>query len=636
MVPDRVRRSMFSRVVGSSGLCREVWQSAFIFACRPLVLACLLMVYLLPQIYDGWIPHDQGALAQSAERVLNGELPHRDFRTIYTGGLSYLHALSFLAFGVKMCSMRLVFAIFAFLFAAVFLWLCRKLAAPDLAALCMLTAVAWSLPNYFESMPSWYNLFFATFAIAAIFVFIDTRRLSWLMFAGVLGGLSVLFKVTGFYLIASVLLFLMVFPRPGTQVSYETPTLMRARCSWLSAAAVAVGNVAWIVLVALLVRSQWSISTLMQYLVPACAVCMSATVLTYRHPWCSRESIKQTMCAMLAFVLGVALPVFAYATYFYMNGALFDLLNGVFIAPFVRVATTTYPLPSGAATILLVLATPLLFGAAILDGRADRLATYCLVVVFTLICFLPVYYARDVVFLLTRFMGPGLAIVSACILIHPAANQSDSNISRLSLIMLVSACLPLIQFPFAAPIYFCYVSPIILLLALATLTHSNSKASMLPRTLFSSMLLFGLLILNRFSFFEDPRQYLQDPPRHVLLPSRSGLRVSQHDKKIYESLVHRINALVSEDKPILAMPDCPEVYFLAGRRNPTRTLFEVLGPTVGLIDRRIALIRDLQIPLLVINTEPRHSSTLTDEELQRLSELYSKQDRVERFLLLYR
>ena len=41
----------------------------------------------------GWIPHDEGLLGQSAERVLSGELPHRDFDDPYTGGGAYLKGL---------------------------------------------------------------------------------------------------------------------------------------------------------------------------------------------------------------------------------------------------------------------------------------------------------------------------------------------------------------------------------------------------------------------------------------------------------------------------------------------------------------------------------------------------------------
>src|SRR5688500_18536046 len=84
-------------------------------------LAVLGAVWMFGVLYEsyflfrGWFPHDDGALAESARRVLAGELPHRDFAEIYTGTLSYLHALAFLAFGEELTSMRLV--LFAFFIA---------------------------------------------------------------------------------------------------------------------------------------------------------------------------------------------------------------------------------------------------------------------------------------------------------------------------------------------------------------------------------------------------------------------------------------------------------------------------------------------------------------------------------------
>src|SRR4051812_19640728 len=77
----------------------------------------LCLVYAGKNLNRGWVPHDDGALAQSAERVLAGELPHRDFVEIYSGALDYLHALSFLLFGKTLISMRLM------LLAAYLLWL---------------------------------------------------------------------------------------------------------------------------------------------------------------------------------------------------------------------------------------------------------------------------------------------------------------------------------------------------------------------------------------------------------------------------------------------------------------------------------------------------------------------------------
>ena len=49
-------------------------------------------VFVASQLNHGWVPLDDGTLAQSAQRVLLGQLPHRDYAELYTGGLSFLNA----------------------------------------------------------------------------------------------------------------------------------------------------------------------------------------------------------------------------------------------------------------------------------------------------------------------------------------------------------------------------------------------------------------------------------------------------------------------------------------------------------------------------------------------------------------
>jgi hypothetical protein len=58
---------------------------------QPLLYVVLALSALLlaAHLRQGWIPHDEGTLGLSAERVLRGDLPHRDFDEVYTGGLSY-------------------------------------------------------------------------------------------------------------------------------------------------------------------------------------------------------------------------------------------------------------------------------------------------------------------------------------------------------------------------------------------------------------------------------------------------------------------------------------------------------------------------------------------------------------------
>src|SRR5687768_6267523 len=83
---------------------------------RPWWVGCAAVVastlYVAAHLSDGWIPHDEGQLGQTAERTLRGELPHRDFDDMYTGGLSFLHAAAFRLWGIDSASLRVILALF--------------------------------------------------------------------------------------------------------------------------------------------------------------------------------------------------------------------------------------------------------------------------------------------------------------------------------------------------------------------------------------------------------------------------------------------------------------------------------------------------------------------------------------------
>ena len=193
-----------------------------------------LMVFLLSALYAakdlkrGWIPSDEGTFGQSAERVLQGELPHKDFDEGYTGGLTYLHALAFRVRGTNLASLRYVLYLFFLAWVpAIYLAALRFVSSPVASAVTFL-AVAWSIPNYSAPMPSWYNLFFATFGLVSILRYIETGNRRWLFIAGLCGGLSFLFKQTGLYFIAGVLLFLVFREQvaPGNRSSRNTETVL--------------------------------------------------------------------------------------------------------------------------------------------------------------------------------------------------------------------------------------------------------------------------------------------------------------------------------------------------------------------------------------------------------------------------
>jgi hypothetical protein len=140
------------------------WPHWIIFSVVFLASACFLMSGLK----RGWVPHDEGILAQSANYVLQGQLPHRDYTEIYTGGLSYLNALAFRLFGTNLASMRYMLLLFCLAWVTCIYYAASQFVSAAVAGGVTLLAVAWSVPNYSAAMPSWYNLFFATFGLAAL------------------------------------------------------------------------------------------------------------------------------------------------------------------------------------------------------------------------------------------------------------------------------------------------------------------------------------------------------------------------------------------------------------------------------------------------------------------------------------
>ena len=159
----------------------------------------------------GWVPHDEGTLAFSAARVMDGMVPHLDYDEVYTGGLAFAGAAAFKVFGVDLFTLRLLlFVLFALWIPAVY-WSARRFATPSLSVVVTLLAGAWSIPAYSAAVPSWFNLFFAGFAVACLLRHLETSGRRWLVAAGVAAGASILVKVVGLYLVAGCLLALALF-----------------------------------------------------------------------------------------------------------------------------------------------------------------------------------------------------------------------------------------------------------------------------------------------------------------------------------------------------------------------------------------------------------------------------------------
>jgi hypothetical protein len=71
-----------------------------------------------------------------------------------------------------------------------------------------------------------------------------------------------------------------------------------------------------------------------------------------------------------------------------------------------------------------------------------------------------------------------------------------------------------------------------------------------------------------------------------------------------------------------ASPDCPEIYYMSGLRNPTRTLYEMFDDTANGTARVLRALDEHGVTAIVVNTLPAMSPRVTDAMSAELAERY--------------
>ncbi len=624
---SRLRRLGLSGEIDSAAVAR--WLFIAVWAA-----SALNAVHYLGR---GWLPHDVGTLGEPAVRVLRGQWPHRDFEDTYTGGLALLDALGFRLLAVNAMTLRwIVLAVYLAWVPAVW-YLARRLTGPVLAALATLLAAAWTLPMYAEGMPSWYNLFLATFGAAALFRWIEVRRRRWLFVSGLAGGLSILVKVSGLYYVAGVLLYLLyeTFSSSGSVEGAESRSGTRAYAyrGWVLSATLALS----VLVAALVVRAMGPVG-LLRFGVPAVAPAAVLSVWLVRRRWAGPSTGWRGLVASLTpFALGVALPLAAFAAPYAAVGALGRLYRGVFVLPARRFSAAHWEgrwgdgLGAGLAFCgvlwllkpprrrgALEIATATVVGALLLGALAASSHTRVYLALWGALWWLP----------------PWVGLVGAMrVMVTATPTERDRKLFALfSIWGLVS----LVEIPFAAPIYFFFSAPLLVMVALAL--GGDGPPRRRRWLLVSIVFLLGFTVWRLNPGFIRNLGYgpAHDVQSHVLaLPRSGGLRVDSADAHDYETLVAMVDAL-ARGPYIYATPDCPEVYFLSGKRNPTPILYEFLDPARNTPARILDALDRAHVRVVVINRDPYFSAPIAGTLITELQKRYPLWREVGRFLVVWK
>jgi hypothetical protein len=583
-------------------------------AFRWWVVLCIVFLlstfYTAQHMYRGWVPHDEGTLAQSAERVLEGELPHRDFDEIYTGGGTYLHALAFRFFGVNLGSLRIILFIFFLLWIPALFYSATRFTSPLGAAGVVLLAVVWTLPNYFASIPSWYNLFFAQFCLAASLRYIETDRKLYLFTAGIFAGLSCLIKIIGLYTIVAILLFLVFREQTLSREQDQIPNDKGCGYSIFLGFSLSL----FAMLLFLLVSHRFGTKELVHFVIPGTSI---ATLLMWRergeiYPG-TLKRFKRLLAMVCLFLAGAALPFSFFLIPYIITNSLPDLFYGLFVLPTKRLGFASAPLPYILPSLLATYPLLILLFRTNLKSRKLHIALsigvliLCSVLLFTA----ENVYVYQFVWYSIRTLVPVLTIIGITVLVTQK-KLSTLICQRVMLVLCLAAMFSLIQFPFSVAIYFCYTTPLVILMIQAIFSTLKTRPKIVPSLLLAFFLLFGILWVNRgFIWFMSIR-YFPDQQTQVLSLDRGGIKVNQVHKLWYEKLIALIRLHGSGDY-IYATPDCPEVYFLSGFKNPTRTLFDFFESPLNRKKRLMRILEEKNVMVVAINQAPSFSPKISAE-----------------------
>jgi hypothetical protein len=577
-----------------------------------VVAGCL---YLTAFVARGWMPHDEGMLGQTAERVLHGAIPHTDYEEPYTGGLSWLYAAVFKLSGTDLVNVRWMLLALACLTLVLCYVLARRWLRPAGAALATWLALVWSFPNYFAGLPSWWLLACALCCTWAFVRYVDTGRLHHVAAAGLAAGVAVAIKQTGVYV--AVALF--------SAIAYATAPLLIRRLAAVAA----------VLFAAAILRPRLFDAEGLYLFAPVLA-CAAALFVRGTPGAAERSShepspVRAWLAPLAMAALASLPPLLILLTPYIVNGRLADFVNGALLAPQRRIAFASMPMPAAWRIVFAVPLVALVFLAPgrwpFVASRARMLRIWVVAIAIPLAATVSTS-AYQTIWQSGRAFGAVLPIGICWWIAARGVAPRERAVLFMSASML--AWLSLNQFPFAAPIYFMYVAPlaVIALVAVAARTGALRQWTMVPAA--ATFILFGVLSANRGYIQDLGNEHVH---RHFDSPldlPRAHLRVSAGDAFVYRTLVAEIEHRL-RGGDLVAGPDCPEVFFLAGLTNPSGSAFEFLSDAEDEGRQRW-----LTAQVVVVNHEPWFSPRVSGPLVDDLRREYPNGQKVGQFEIRWR
>ncbi len=137
---------------------------------------------------------DEGIVLEGAQRILQGQVPYRDFFSFYTPGSYYWTALLFKIFGCSILVPRTTLVVYGGLFSALTYLLARRVCSRASSLLATGLALVVCLPYSFYVQHSWDSSLLAFLTIYSAIRLLETPSPTAAFVTGSLAALTVLFE----------------------------------------------------------------------------------------------------------------------------------------------------------------------------------------------------------------------------------------------------------------------------------------------------------------------------------------------------------------------------------------------------------------------------------------------------------
>jgi len=245
--------------------------------------------------------------------------------------------------------------------------------------------------------------------------------------------------------------------------------------------------------------------------------------------------------------------------------------------------------------------------AAWVKGRAATILASVAAVVFGVVVYAsgdnPRLYSMGV---LAAWGLPVVAVAGSAWMLTKRGPGATARTADAAVVITAIACATLlVEFPFAAPIYLLYTIPLSIVAVAAVVGAAGRTPVSVQLVIIVFLLVFGLVRVTPGAVESFGSRFFPTDETVLLKLERSGLRVRASDADTYAKLIVAVQSL-AKDHTLWAGPDAPEIYFLAGVPNRTRTLFDFLdadGGTAPIVER----VRAAGATLVVLKLQPDFS-----------------------------